>query len=76
MKNITNFYEFNKVNEARYATNPVECIQQFIRDAFIYLWDDLGIEMTVKEFNEYMEKAVKTFDIKKQISWGSNIPEK
>lgn len=75
MKNVTNFDEFNKVNEARYV-NPVDCIQQYLRDAFVYLWDDLGMELTVKDFNEYMDKAVKTFDIKKQLSWGNRVPEK
>ena len=72
MKNVKTFDE---LNEARYV-DPVNCIQQFLRDAFVYLWDDLGMELTVKDFNEYMDKAVKTFDIKKQLSWGYQVPEK
>lgn len=76
MKNVNNFDEFNQVNEARYGMKPTDILQQHFKEAFVYMWDELGMELTVESFRKYLEEASKNFDIRKFVDWGKIIPEK
>lgn len=56
--------------------DAVSLIQSHLTNAFVEMWDEWGMNLTVQEFNEYIKQATKDFDIRKMLDWGKNIPEK
>lgn len=69
----------DELNESRhdYRRGDVTgCIQSHLTNAFVEMWDEWGKSMTAAEFKEYIEQAVKDFDIRKVLDWGNSIQEK
>lgn len=67
-----------KLNESRHSVrrgDVVGLIQSHLTNAFVEMWDEWGMNLSVREFNEYIEQATKDFDIRKMLDWGKNIPE-
>lgn len=68
--------ELNENRRSYRRGDPIDCIQSHLTNAFVEMWDEWGKSMTAAEFKEYIEQAVKDFDIREMLDWGKNIPEK
>ena len=65
--------EANKRNLDASVDKQIAVIENKLTEAFLYIWDQMGIEITSSEYNELVTDVLKHYDIKKQVSWGNNI---
>lgn len=47
----------------------VTVIKTKLNEAFIYIWDEIGLNMTSKEFHELVADVLENYDVCKEIPW-------
>lgn len=57
-------YEFK-----RGELEEVTVIKTKLNEAFLDIWDELGLEMTSSEFNKLVADVLNKYDVRKEFSW-------
>jgi hypothetical protein len=47
----------------------VTVIKTKLNEAFIYIWDEIGLNMTSTEFHELVADVLENYDVRKEIPW-------